>query len=79
MISKTKQDIGHLVTMAFSNRIYKDGEMDIRNATWRRHSCFTDRNKIPSIKIARLQQLGQFHPNQLLLNVLPRFFSGANS
>lgn len=37
MINKTKQDIGHLVTMAFSNRIYEDGEMDIRNATWRRH------------------------------------------
>lgn len=37
MISKTKQVIGHLVTMAFSNRIYEDGEMDIKNATWRRH------------------------------------------
>lgn len=50
MISKTKQDIGHLVTMAFSNRIYEDGEMDIRNATWRRHYVLQTGTKFPVLK-----------------------------
>lgn len=60
---------------AFSKRIYEDtGEIDLRNASLRRHYCFRRKNKILTTKIAHLQQLAQFHPNQLLLHVFPHFF-----